>query len=40
VFVDVFTCGRRADPNAAVQMFSESLGAARVHVQIVHRGQS
>jgi ornithine decarboxylase len=40
VFLDVFTCGRRADPNAAVRMFSESLGASRVNVQTVHRGQS
>ncbi|MFL6142889.1 MAG: adenosylmethionine decarboxylase [Labedaea sp.] len=39
VFVDVFTCGRRADPNEAVRLLGESLGAASIQLQMVHRGQ-
>jgi S-adenosylmethionine decarboxylase proenzyme len=40
VFADVFTCGRRADPNEAVRLLGATLGAARVSTQTVHRGQS
>jgi ornithine decarboxylase len=39
VFVDVFTCGHRADPNAAVRLLGEALGATTSSVQTVHRGQ-
>jgi ornithine decarboxylase len=39
-FVDVFTCGQRADPNQAVRLLSELLDASRTSVQTVHRGQS
>lgn len=40
VFVDVFTCGRRADPGEAVRLLADTLGAATVHTQTVHRGHS
>ena len=40
VFVDVFTCGPRADPNEAVRLLGEALGATRVSTQTVHRGLS
>ncbi|HEV8559985.1 MAG TPA: adenosylmethionine decarboxylase [Actinophytocola sp.] len=40
LFVDVFTCGRRADPAEAVRLLSETLGATSVRTQTVHRGQS
>ncbi len=40
VFVDVFTCGRRADPRQAVRLLGEALGAGVSELQIVHRGQS
>jgi ornithine decarboxylase len=40
MFVDVFTCGWRADPAEAVRLLGEALGAARVVTQTVHRGQS
>lgn len=40
VFVDVFTCGQRADPNQAVRLLGEALGATATNVQTVHRGRS
>jgi ornithine decarboxylase len=40
LFADVFTCGWRADPNEAVRLLGAALGAARVSVQIIYRGQS
>lgn len=40
MFVDVFTCGGRADPAEAVRLLGDTLGAARVSSQVVHRGQS
>lgn len=39
VFVDVFTCGHRADPELAVRLLGEALGAARTTEQTIHRGQ-
>jgi ornithine decarboxylase len=38
VFVDVFTCGDRADPERAVRLLRESLGATTWHTETVHRG--
>jgi ornithine decarboxylase len=40
LFVDVFTCGRRADPAEAVRLLSETLGATSARTQTIHRGQS
>jgi ornithine decarboxylase len=40
VFVDVFTCGRRADPQQAVRLLGEALGASVSHLRTIHRGQS
>lgn len=40
VFVDVFTCGRRADPAQAVRLLGEALGATISSLQTIHRGQS
>lgn len=39
VFVDVFTCGRRADPELAVQLLRDLLGAGVARTRTVHRGQ-
>ncbi|WP_245787390.1 adenosylmethionine decarboxylase [Amycolatopsis saalfeldensis] len=39
VFVDVFTCGRRADPELAVHLLQELLGAGAARTQTIHRGQ-
>jgi ornithine decarboxylase len=39
-FVDVFTCGWRADPTEAVRLLGSTLGATRVSTQTVHRGLS
>ncbi|WP_037367422.1 adenosylmethionine decarboxylase [Amycolatopsis orientalis] len=38
-FVDVFTCGRRADPELAVQLLRDLLGARVSRVTTIHRGQ-
>jgi ornithine decarboxylase len=40
VFVDVFTCGHRADPHEAVRLLGDALGAGRTVTQTVHRGLS
>jgi ornithine decarboxylase len=40
VFVDVFTCGQRADPQQAVRLLGEALGVAVSRLQTVHRGRS
>ncbi|MDT8913164.1 adenosylmethionine decarboxylase [Amycolatopsis sp. PS_44_ISF1] len=39
VFVDVFTCGRRADPELAVQVLRDRLGAGVARTTTIHRGQ-
>lgn len=39
VFVDVFTCGRRADPELAVQLLQDMLGATAARTSTIHRGQ-
>jgi ornithine decarboxylase len=39
VFVDVFTCGRRADPELAVQLLRDALGAPVARTNTVYRGQ-
>ncbi len=39
VFVDVFTCGRRADPELAVQLLRDQLGAGVSRITTIHRGQ-
>ncbi|MER6766756.1 MULTISPECIES: adenosylmethionine decarboxylase [Amycolatopsis] len=38
-FVDVFTCGRKADPELAVQVLRDLLGASVSRVTTIHRGQ-
>lgn len=37
-FLDVFTCGDAADPEFAVTLLAESLGATGTRVETVHRG--
>jgi ornithine decarboxylase len=39
VFVDVFTCGRRADPELAVHLLQDMLGAGVSRTTTIHRGQ-
>jgi ornithine decarboxylase len=39
VFVDVFTCGRRADPELAVHLLRDMLGASVARTNTVGRGQ-
>jgi ornithine decarboxylase len=39
VFVDVFTCGRRADPELAVQLLRDMLNASVARTNTVLRGQ-
>jgi S-adenosylmethionine decarboxylase len=39
VFVDVFTCGDRADPEHAVRLLAEALGAGTVSLSTVLRGE-
>ncbi len=38
LFVDVFTCGDRAQPELAVRLLAEALGAATVQTKTIHRG--
>lgn len=38
VFVDVFTCGDRADPQVAVDVLAAGLHATHVNATIVRRG--
>jgi len=40
VFVDVFTCGNRADPQRAVDVLARALKAGQVHCTVVHRGDA
>lgn len=39
VFVDVFTCGERADPQQAVRLLADALGTATLHLSVVQRGR-
>ncbi|MEC3979697.1 adenosylmethionine decarboxylase [Amycolatopsis sp. H20-H5] len=39
VFVDVFTCGDRADPEHAVHLLAEALGAGSIQLSTVLRGE-
>jgi S-adenosylmethionine decarboxylase len=39
VFVDVFTCGHRADPELAVQLIAEALHTPVVHAKTIRRGK-
>ncbi|WP_028938732.1 adenosylmethionine decarboxylase [Pseudonocardia spinosispora] len=39
-FVDVFTCGDAADPERAVALLTERLGAQRLDIDTVHRGST
>ncbi|MET0136293.1 MAG: adenosylmethionine decarboxylase [Kibdelosporangium sp.] len=39
VFVDVFTCGRRADPELAVQLLRDMLGPSVSRISVIKRGQ-
>jgi S-adenosylmethionine decarboxylase len=39
VFLDVFTCGNRADPELATRLLAEALGAKDTHVTIIRRGR-
>ena len=38
-FLDVFTCGHRADPSLAVRLLADSLGATSTDIRLVRRGQ-
>ena len=38
VFVDVFTCGERADPRLAVDVLARGLRPSAVDCTVVHRG--
>lgn len=40
VFLDVFTCGNRADPELATRLLAEALGAKDTHVTIIRRGRT
>jgi S-adenosylmethionine decarboxylase proenzyme len=40
VFLDVFTCGSRADPELATRLLAEALGAKDTHVTIIRRGRT
>ncbi|MEV4316525.1 adenosylmethionine decarboxylase [Actinocrispum sp. NPDC049592] len=39
VFVDVFTCGRRADPELAVHLLRDMLGPSIARTNTIQRGQ-
>ncbi|PXY28068.1 adenosylmethionine decarboxylase [Prauserella muralis] len=38
-FVDVFTCGERADPQQAVHLLADALGTDSVTMSVVQRGR-
>jgi ornithine decarboxylase len=38
LFLDVFTCGRRADPERAVRLLAADLGAAHTEITTIQRG--
>ncbi|MCE7001283.1 adenosylmethionine decarboxylase [Kibdelosporangium philippinense] len=39
VFIDVFTCGRVADPELAVNLLRDMLDPGVSRISVVHRGQ-
>lgn len=39
VFLDVFTCGDRADPELAMRLLAESLGARSTKITTIQRGR-
>jgi len=39
MFLDVFTCGNRADPELAAQLLAEALAAEYTNVTIIRRGR-
>jgi S-adenosylmethionine decarboxylase len=39
VFLDVFTCGNRADPELAMRLLAESLGARSAKITTIRRGR-
>lgn len=39
LFVDVFTCGHRADPERAVELLADALGTGAVNCSTVERGR-
>ncbi|RJO70852.1 adenosylmethionine decarboxylase [Nocardia panacis] len=40
VFIDVFTCGKRARPQLAVQLLAEALRAPRMESTVIQRGRT
>jgi S-adenosylmethionine decarboxylase proenzyme len=38
MFVDVFTCGTRADPERAVRLLAEALGNPPIRTETIQRG--
>ena len=40
IFIDVFTCGHRAQPERAVQLLAEELSPASVNTRTIHRGRA
>jgi S-adenosylmethionine decarboxylase proenzyme len=38
VFLDVFTCGTKADPDLAMRLLAESLGAPSTKINSIQRG--
>jgi S-adenosylmethionine decarboxylase proenzyme len=39
VFLDVFTCGNRANPELATQLLADALGATSTNITTIHRGR-
>ncbi|HEV3356989.1 MAG TPA: adenosylmethionine decarboxylase [Pseudonocardiaceae bacterium] len=39
VFLDVFTCGDRADPELAMKLLAEALGARSTRITTIQRGR-
>ncbi len=39
IFIDVFTCGHRAQPERAVELLAEALGPASVNTRTIRRGR-
>jgi S-adenosylmethionine decarboxylase len=40
VFLDVFTCGDRADPELAMRLLAEALAATSTNITTIRRGRS
>lgn len=38
IFIDVFTCGNRAQPERAVELLAEALGPTNVNCRTIRRG--